>query len=64
MGKYDQTDYVKRAKKKYSATTLKETKKIIEITREQHAEIKAIAEQKNSTIIQLLQYAIDKYKTL
>ncbi|MCE2706810.1 MAG: hypothetical protein LW807_07020 [Proteobacteria bacterium] len=64
MGKYDQADYTKRAKKKYSATTLKETKKIIEITREQHDEIKTIAEQKNITMIQLLQEAINKYKTL
>jgi hypothetical protein len=64
MGKYDQADYTKRAKKKYSATTLKETKKTIEITREQHDEIKTISEQKNITMIQLLQEAINKYKTL
>lgn len=63
MGKYDQTSYVKEAKKRYRATTLKATKIKIEVPRELHAEIKAIAEQKDITMIQLLQDSINLYKS-
>ena len=44
----------KEANKRYRVTTRKENKIRIQITKEQHAEIKAIAERKNTTMIQII----------
>lgn len=59
MGKYDQTDYVKRAKKKYDATTKKENYVRVMIKRESHAKIKSLAEERGITILELMEEAIN-----
>ncbi|MCE2706809.1 MAG: hypothetical protein LW807_07015 [Proteobacteria bacterium] len=44
----------KEANKRYRATTRKVNKIRMQITIEQHAEIKAIAAQKNTTMVQII----------